>query len=293
MVECRVIFMPNKLYKILLILGLAACLAAVLLFWLYYRQSDKLAVDFLDVGQGDAILIKAPGGQNILVDGGPDKLVLKRLAENLAWWDRQIDLMVLTHAHDDHVTGLIDVLKRYKVKKILYTGAVHNAPNYLSWLKIVRDKKVPFLIVDKAQTINLGGVAKIDILYPSESFLDKTVDDLNQTSIVFKLTYGRNRFLFTGDAGEPVEKRLLEQSDDLSADLLKVGHHGSKYSTSEEFLEKVRPQMAIIEVGKNNDFGHPSLRAIKRLERLGAEIFRTDLNGTIKAVSDGVNIKID
>lgn len=285
--------MPARLYRILLILGIVACLAAVLLFWLYYSQPKSLEVDFLDVGQGDAILIKAPDGQNILVDGGPDKTILKRLGENMAWWDRQIDLMILTHAHDDHVTGLIDVLKRYRVKRILYTGAVHNAPNYLNWLKLVRDKKTPLVIVDKEQVINLGDGAKIDILYPDQSFLNQTVDDLNQTSIVFSLSYGQSRFLFTGDAGEPVEKELLEQGADLGADLLKVGHHGSKYSTSQEFLEKVRPNIAVIQAGKNNSFGHPSLRIIKRLERLGAEVFRTDENGRVKAVSDGINIKIN
>lgn len=285
--------MPPRLYKILLILGIAAAVAAMLLFWLFYGALKNLEVDFLDVGQGDAILIKAPGGQNILVDGGPDKTVLKRLGENLPWWDKQIDLMILTHAHDDHVTGLIDVLKRYQVKKILYTGAVHNAPNYLSWLKIVRDKKIALIIIDKEQTINLGAGANLEILYPDESFLGKTVDDLNQSSIIFRLVYGRNKFLLTGDAGEPVEKKLLAQGAALSADLLKVGHHGSKYSSSQEFLEKVRPKTAVIEVGKNNDFGHPNLRIIKRLERLGVEIFRTDLNGTVKAVSDGVNIKIN
>lgn len=285
--------MPAKLYKILLILGMAACLAAVLLFWLYYRTPKNLEVDFLDVGQGDAILIKAPGGQNILVDGGPDKTVIKRLGENLPWWDKRIDLMILTHPHDDHVTGLIDVLKRYRVKKILYTGAVHSAPNYLSWLKIVRDNKVPLSIVDKEQTINLSAGAKIEILYPNESFLDKTVDDLNQSSIVFRLDYGKNKFLLTGDAGEPVEKKLIAQGAALSADVLKVGHHGSQYSSSEEFLEKVRPKTAMIEVGKNNSFGHPNLRIIKRLERNGIKIFRTDLNGTVKAVCDGVNMKIN
>ena len=285
--------MIARFYKILLILGIVVCIAAIFLFWLTYSQSKNLEVDFLDVGQGDAILIKASGGQNILVDGGPDKIILKRLAENLPWWDKQIDLMILTHAHDDHVTGLIDVLKRYRVKKILYTGAVHNAPNYLNWLKIVRDKKIALTIIDKEQTINLGAGANLEILYPDESFLDKTVDDLNQSSIIFRLVYGRNKFLLTGDAGEQVEKKLIARGAALSADLLKVGHHGSQYSSSQEFLEKVRPKMAVVEVGKNNDFGHHHLRIIKRLERLGVEIFRTDLNGTIKAVSDGVNIKIN
>ena len=244
----------------------------------------------MDVGQGDAILIKAPGGQNVLIDGGPDKTVIKQLAKNLPWWDKQIDLMILTHPHDDHVTGLIDVLKRYRVKRILYTGAIHSAPNYLTWLKLVRDKKVPLTIIDKEQTINLSQGAEIKILYPADSLLNKTMADLNDSSIVIKLIHGQNKFLLTGDASEKVEKTLLEGGADLSADVLKVAHHGSQYSTSQEFLEKARPKIAIIEVGKDNDFGHPNLRIVKRLERVGAEIFRTDEAGTVKILSDGVNV---
>lgn len=284
--------MPVKLYKILLVLSMVACIAAIFLFWLYWRAPDNLEVDFLDVGQGDAILIKAPGGQNILIDGGPDKTVIKKLGENLAWWDKKIDLMILTHPHDDHVTGLIDVLKRYDVKKILYTGVTHNAPNYLSWLKLVRDKKIPMMIADKGQTINLGVQAKMEILYPIESLLNKTMGDLNDSSIIIKLINGQNKFLLAGDAGEAVEKKLLANGADLSADVLKVGHHGSQYSSNQEFLDKVRPVIAVIEVGKDNDFGHPNLRIIKRLERLRAEIFRTDLNGTVKMMSNGKEVEL-
>jgi competence protein ComEC len=284
--------MPAKLYKILLILGIAAVIVAMLLFWLSYRAPKNLEVDFLDVGQGDAILIKTPSGQNILIDGGPDKSVIKRLGENLSWWDKQIDLIILTHPHDDHVTGLIDVLKRYRVKKILYTGAIHDAPNYLTWLKLVRDKKVPLVIIDKTQTINLNEDAKMEILYPDESLLNKNLPDLNDSSIVVKLIYGQNKFLLTGDASDKVEKILLANSADLSADVLKVAHHGSGYSSSQEFLEKVKPLTAVIMVGKDNDFGHPNLRTIMRLKRIGAEIFRTDKNGTIRLFSDGLEIKV-
>src|SRR3989338_6097559 len=187
--------MPSKLYKILLILGIAATLAAIPLFWLTYNSPENLEVDFLDVGQGDAILIKTPGGVNILIDGGPDKSVARRLGENLAWWDKRIDLMILTHPHDDHVTGLVEVLKRYRVEKILYTGAVHSAPNYLAWLKIIRDKKTPMTIIDKPQTISLGERTELQILYPNKSFLDKIFDDLNDSSIVARLVYGQNKFL--------------------------------------------------------------------------------------------------
>lgn len=283
--------MPVKLYKLLLILGIAACLAAIPLFWFTYKIPKNLEVDFLDVGQGDAILIKTPGGQNILIDGGPDKTVIKRLSENLSWWDKKIDLMILTHPHDDHVTGLIDVLKRYQVKKVLYTGASHNTPNYLSWLRIMKDKKIELMIIDKEQNISLGQNARLKIIYPAGSFLNKEFTDLNDSSIVARLDYGQIGFLFTGDASENVEKILISSGADLAANVLKAAHHGSEYSTTEEFLNKVRPETAIIEVGKDNKFGHPNLRTVKRLERAGAKVFRTDLGGTIKLVSDGKKIQ--
>ncbi|KKR91634.1 MAG: Beta-lactamase-like protein [Parcubacteria group bacterium GW2011_GWC2_42_12] len=285
--------MPARVYKILLILGIAAMVVAIPLFWLTYNAPRNLEVNFLDVGQGDAVLIKTPGGQNVLIDGGPDKTVIKRLGENLPWWDKQIDLMILTHPHDDHVTGLIEVLKRYRVKRILYTGATHNAPNYLTWLKTVRDKEVPLTIVDKARTVALSQSVKLEILYPEKSLLNKTLADLNDSSIVLQLIYGQNKFLLTGDAGLAVEKALLASGADLAADVLKVGHHGSEYSTSQEFLDKVKPRLAVIMVGKDNDFGHPNLRIIKRLERAGARIFRTDGVGTVKLKSDGMKVWLD
>lgn len=284
--------MPNKLYKILLISGIAAIVAAIFLFWFFYSAPKNLEVDVLDVGQGDAILIKAPAGQNILIDGGPDKSVIKRLGENLPWWDKKIDLMILTHPHDDHVAGLIDVLKRYEVKKIIYTGVNHNSPDYLAWLKLVRDKKVSMLIVDKAQTIDFGRDCRLEILFPNESFLNKTVEDLNQSSIVAQLVYGKNKFLLTGDAGEEIEKKLLVVGAGLSAEVLKVGHHGSQYSSTPEFLEKVAAKIAAIPVGKDNQFGHPNLRTIMKLKRAGAEILRTDEKGTIKFISDGQIVKV-
>ncbi|MDD4900522.1 MAG: ComEC/Rec2 family competence protein [Patescibacteria group bacterium] len=282
--------MSAKLCKIFLILGIAAILVAIPLFWLYWSQPQKLEADFLDVGQGDAILIKTPAGQNVLIDGGPDKTVVRRLSENLAWWDKEIDLMILTHPHDDHVTGLIEVLKRYQVKKILYTGVTHNAPNYLSWLKLVRDKKVPLEIVDRAQTIALGENTRLEILYPNSSLLNRAIKDLNQSSIISKLIYGQKKILLTGDAGAEVEDALIAAGVDLPADVLKVGHHGSSYSTGEAFLKLVRPDIAVIAVGRDNQFGHPSLRTIKRIERQGAKIYRTDLEGTIRLASDGRKI---
>ncbi len=263
---------------------------AIPLFWLYWQPAKNLEVDFLDVGQGDAELIKTPAGQNILIDGGPDSSVIRRLGENLAWWDKKIDLMILTHPHDDHVTGLIDVLKRYRVKQILYTGVVHNAPNYLSWLEQVRDRKIKMVIIDRPQTISLANNCQLQIIYPLNSFLDRTMNNLNNSSIVMKLVYGQSSFLFLGDMEKEVEQELLTDKIDLAAEVLKVAHHGSDTSSSQDFLEAVKPEFSVIEVGKDNDFGHPSLRVIKRLERVGAKVMRTDRDGTVKLISDGEKI---
>jgi competence protein ComEC len=282
----------NKIKLLILIAGVFLILAAALLLFIFYHPAKRLEVNFFDVGQGDAILIKAPDGQNILIDGGPNLRIVERLSAVLMPWDKKIDLMVLTHPHDDHVTGLVNVLERFKVEKILYTGVNHDSPNYIAWLSAVRDKKIPLVILDRPRTIKLGDNCRLEILYPLKSFLNKEVENLNNTSIVMKLAYGETSFLFTGDAEREEEKEILESGVELSADVLKIGHHGSDTSSSGEFLAAVKPDIAVISVGKDNDFGHPSLRTIKKLERAGAKVFRTDEAGTIKIVSDGTTVVI-
>jgi len=288
--------MPQKFYKILLILGIIAVLATLPAYWLTYQAASGLEVDFLDVGYGDAILIKTPYGQNILIDGGPDSSVIKGLAENLAWWDKKIDLMVLTHPHDDHVTGLIEVIKRYKVKKVLYTGVSYDNPNYLAWLELIRDYrqgglsgKIPLIIIDRPQVIKLGENCQLQIIYPRASLLGQEVDNLNNSSIVAKLVYKQVKFLLTGDIEAEIERQLVDNRVDLGANVLKVGHHGSDTSSGQEFLQEVGPEVAVIQVGAN-DFNLPSRRVLKRLERRGIQIFRNDLDGTVKIFSDGKTI---
>lgn len=282
--------MPHKLYKILLILGITLILIAIPAFWLNFEASSDLEVYFFDVGQGDASLIKTPFGQNILIDGGPDNKIISHLSENLAWWDKQIDLMVLTHPHSDHVAGLVDVINRYKVEKILYTGVIHSSPDYLTWLEIIRNSGIPLIIIDRPQSVKLGEDCRLDILCPMESVLGKEVSNLNNSSIVIKLIYKETKFLFTGDIESEVEKELLEAKVDLTADVLKAAHHGSDTSNTLEFLTAINPEISVIQVGEENDFGHPSRRVIKRLERAGAKIFRNDLDGTVEIISGGENI---
>jgi competence protein ComEC len=281
--------------KILLRLaGLAAVVLVLfgIAFFEYSGESKALEVDFLDVGQGDAILIKTPDHERILIDGGPSGAVVNKLGENLPFFDKKIDLIILTHPHADHLDGLIEVLKRYEVKKILSTGVTHTTPDYLAWLEEIKKQNVPMEIAVAGQTIDFGGGVKMEILYPSEGLAGKSVENLNNTSIVAKLIFGQTSFLFTGDAEAEAEENLLAENFDLRADVLKVAHHGSKSSTSDSFLEKVRPKFAVISVGADNQFGHPSVMTLKRLEKIGAEILRTDEDGDVKIVSDGQKVEV-
>jgi beta-lactamase superfamily II metal-dependent hydrolase len=275
--------------KILIFSAAATALLSLCLFLFFYHPQKLLEVDFLNVGQGDAELIKTPYGQTILIDGGPDNKVLAELGRNLPWLDRKIDLVINTHPHDDHVSGLIDVLKKYQVERILMTGAMNNAPPFEEFLKVQAEKKTPVVIVSGLETITLGPDLKLEILYPGKNDLGA---DLNEDSIVAKLIYKNKSFLFVGDAGDKTETELLAEKINLQADVLKVGHHGSETSSSLNFLRAVSPKFAVIECGLNNQFGFPKADTLWRLAKVGAQIFRTDLNGTVKIRTDGETIKI-
>lgn len=266
--------------------------------------ADKLKVIFLDVGQGDSTLIITPEQKNILVDGGPDDKILSQLGKFLPLKQKKIDMVILTHPHADHLDGLVEVMRRYEVGEIYYTGFLHTTNVFLEWLNIIKSKNIPLHIIKEKQKVEIGG-AEFDFLYPQEDlsglapsdlnqekFKKLKLDNLNNTSLVFKLVYGRTQFLFMGDAELPIEKYLINQNIDLSADVLKVGHHGSNSSTSEDFLKLISPQSAVISVGANNDFGHPHLRTLRRLERYGISVFRTDENGDVEILSDGEKLEI-
>ncbi len=256
-------------------------------FYQTLEESKALEVDFFDVGQGDAILIKTPDHQGILIDGGPNNAVVNKLGENLPFFNKEIDLVILTHPHADHLVGLIEVLKRYEVKKIISTGVVHPTPDYLTWLEEIKKQNVPMEIAKAGETLDFGSGIKMEIFYPVEDLAGKQVENLNNTSIVGKLIFGRTSFLFTGDAEMEVWDELIGRGVDLKADVLKVAHHGSKNATSKNFLEKVQPKFAIISVGENNSFGHPSRIILNYLENIGAQILRTDEQGDVKITSDG------
>lgn len=283
--------MEKKLFKIL---GSLLIIVFLLIGFAVnsQKQRQNLEVDYLDVGQGDSILIKTPFEQNILIDGGPSSKVLSELGKNLAFFDKKIDLVVLTHPHADHVTGLVEVLRRYQVKKILLTGVTDTSPPYVSFLQEIADQKITTEFATGTQDINLGQDLTLKILYPLKSLQGTSMENLNNSSIVLKMIYKNNSFLFTGDADQQVEDDLLASQEDLRAQVLKVAHHGSKYSSSPAFLAAVAPEDAVISVGANNEFGHPNLITLDNLQKIGAKIFRTDELGTIKIISDGTNLTI-
>jgi len=273
--------------------------------WQSIPRAGELKVAFLDVGQGDAALIIAPDKSKILIDGGPDDKVLGELAAELPFYDRELDLVILTHPHADHLDGLLAALERYKVKKVLITGVIHTADNYVKFLEVLKNKNIPVEIAVAGKSFSFGN-ATFKILWPDKDLSGERVSGganesggLNDTSIVARLSFGKSSFLFTGDAGVDVEARLIASSRNnaetqnfasLLADVLKVGHHGSTTASSEEFLSAVAPEYAIISAGKNNRYGLPSLRTIRKLERLGAKIYQTFEDGRIVFISDGIKV---
>jgi len=260
-----------------------------ILAWLAVYDLNKpqlLEVNFFDVGQGDAIFIETSFRHQVLIDGGPSSLILEKLAESLPFWDRSIDLIILTHPEHDHLAGLIEVLKRYKVENILWTGVVRDTAEYKEWQKLIKNEGAKIKIAQAGQLIDFGNQS-MEVLYPFENLEDKIVKNTNNTSIIAKLIFGTNSFLFTGDAYKSVEKKLIESDVDLGSDVLKVGHHGSKTSNSEAFIKQVSPEIAVISAGKDNPYHHPHQETLDTLEKCGIKILRTDKDGDIKIISNG------
>ena len=263
--------------------------------WIVVYDLSKpnfLEVTFFDVGQGDAIFIETPQSHQILIDGGPDSIILEKLATEMPFWDRTIDLIILSHPEHDHLAGLLPVLERYKIDYILWTGIVRDTNEYREWKKLIEKEKVEIIIAQAGQKIKLTENIRLDILHPFENLEGQEIKNSNNTSIINLLVFNKNSFLFTGDAYKSVEKKLIERNPDLTADILKVGHHGSKTSTAEEFIEKIAPEIAVISAGKDNRYEHPHQETLETLKRYGIKALRTDLGGDIKIISDGETLII-
>jgi competence protein ComEC len=250
-------------------------------------SGDETKVVVLDVGQGDSILVLTPGNKTALVDAGEPgdgKIILAALKK---YGVDHIDLLVATHAHADHIGAADEVIKGMPVANVLYSGVPNTTKNYADFLKAIDEKKIPLVRAEPGQTFELGGNAVMRVLAPIQPLFEK--EDLrsggnepNANSVVTRLDYGAFSILLTGDAEEQTEReRLIKNGAHIRATVLKVGHHGSKYATSEDFLKRGEFKYAVISAGMDNRYGHPSQEVLDRLKAAQVKIYRTDFQGEI------------
>lgn len=271
---------------------LAALVIATTLIWFaifWEERRGLLAVSFLDVGQGDAIFIESPSGRQALVDGGPDRSVLRELGQVMPWYDRSIDVVIATHPDADHISGLVDVLQRYRVDYIFQPGVEKNTGPAESMLLSVAKEGAEEIYARRAQILDLGEGAYLEILFPDR---DVSGVETNTASIVTRLVYGNTAFMLTGDAPEAIENYLVQlDGEDLRANVLKVGHHGSDTSSSELFVGFVSPEYAVFSRGCDNRYGHPHEEVVALFNRFEIQTFDTCEDGTITFMSDGAKVE--
>ncbi len=257
---------------------------------LFHISNPKLTVAFLDVGQGDAIFIKAPGGRQMLIDGGANNSVLRELGKVMPFYDRSIDVVLATHADQDHIGGLVEVLKRFKVSLFILTNTTSSSDVYTELMNLIKEKNIQTEVIISPEVLTLGPATEFDILFPTQ---DTAGWETNESSIVGKLIYGENSFLLTGDSPQIIEKYLVGKYGDLlDSDVLKAGHHGSKTSNAELFVGTVSPDFVVISAGLNNRYGHPNQEALDIFTQFQEKILQTLGGGMIKFESDGKSLEI-
>jgi beta-lactamase superfamily II metal-dependent hydrolase len=256
------------------------------------RRAPALRVDFISVGQGDAALITSPTGKTVLVDGGPREAAGELVAFLRGRGVGPIDLVVLTHRHADHLGGLAAVVREVGVKMFMDAPFPHPSSAYAALLAALEAAAVPVRSAERGRTVDLGGGATITLLTPPEPPIVGSRSDVNANSVVMRLDYGATGVLFAADAEAKTEDWLLGHGARLAADVLKVAHHGGKYSSTARFLRAVRPRVAIVSAGEGNDYGHPALRTVEALARVPARLYRTDRDGTITVETDGARIEV-
>lgn len=283
--------MKNK--KIIIFLSIIAIFLLIAIF--NYKQADgNLHVYFLNVGQGDAIYLSGPSGEDILIDGGPDKSVVFELGKVMKFYDRDLDLLILTHPDSDHLNGLIDVIKKYRVKMIVYSGEVDDSLEYKAWQEEINEYKIPIMPVKKGSKILIDNQIKLEVLYPFNYLINQEGSgNNNKNSLIMKLSYKDIDFLLPGDAEEVVENNLLKSQVNLESEFFKLPHHGSRngLGNKKEILKIINPHLAIISVGKNR-YGHPHSEIINLLKENKIDYLRTDEKGTIEVITNGKDYQI-
>lgn len=260
-------------------------------------SGDELQVHVLNIGQGDSILIIAPGGKSVLVDAGQPgsgKVVLDAMKR---YGVTQIDLMVATHAHADHIGGADEVLRLTEVSTVLDSRVPNTTKNYEDFLEAINESGAKYVAASPGQKFDLGGGAQLTVLAPIQPFftikqLRSGANEPNANSVVARLDYGDFSMLLTGDAEAETEERLMKAGANIKTKILKIGHHGSRYASSEKFLRQGGFETAIISDGAENRYGHPNQDALDRLRQLGIKLHRTDLEGEITIISRGTGYEI-
>ena len=251
-------------------------------------EAKTFDIPALDGGQGDAILIETRNGVQVLIDGGRDAQVLAELASVIPFGDREIDMLVGTHPDLDHIGGLTDVLERYEVKTILKTENKGESDTAQRYEQLAQSEGAEIIYARRGQVFALDASTTLRVLFPET---DPAELESNTSSIVLQLTHGSSTFLFTGDSPKSIEEYLvLTEGEHLRSDVLKVGHHGSRTSTSEMFLDEVQPTYAIISAGKDNSYGHPHVEVTDLLFNSRVQSFTTAQEGTITFRSDGTHV---
>jgi competence protein ComEC len=250
----------------------------------------QLRVSFLDIGQGDAILIQTPSGHDMLIDGGPTDAVLERLHEKMSYFDRGLDVVIATHGDADHVTGLIPVLEQYDVKQFVRSSIEADTGIFDDLLSHVQREGAEVRIGKRGDVIDFGDGVVVYVLYPGATISPHT--ETNDASVSVVITYGQQSFLLTGDLSSKYEPSLIQAVLPKSVTVYKAGHHGSKYSSGEQLLTYIRPEYAVISAGADNKYGHPNPEAITRLQKYSKEILSTIDRGTITFETDGRMIEV-
>lgn len=273
---------PGKIKKLLVVMLVGGW--TLLVFAFLQIPDGQFYIYFLNIRQGDSIFIKTPENHQILIDGGPKNYVIEELAEVMPFFDKTIDLVVLSHPHADHVDGLVEVVKRYEVENILLTGASYSNLAYDELLREVDKQGIPVWIAESGTDFRFGEVF-MDILYPFETVVGQKFDNVNNSSVAVRVEYENTRILLTGDLEVEAEAELVAHGVDIEADIFKAGHHGSRSSSTLGFLERVSPEIVVIQSGEGNSYEHPHGESLENFEKVGVKrVYRNDLEGRVELV---------
>ncbi len=288
----------QKFFKYWKIISLGILAGSNIFIWYVVQQSlpsKYLTVAFLNIGQGDAIYIESPTHNQIMIDGGPSKIVLSELRKVMPFYDRSIDTLLVTNPDTDHYAGFIDILNQYHIHRIIEPGTLSPSATYKTFEELIKEKSLPKVVAQRGMIIHLGNGADIKILFPDH---DVSGEKTNDGSIIAKLSYGSTTVMFTGDAPNKTEEQVLAldskevKEDDVQSILLKAGHHGSRTSASESFVQAVSPEYAIISAGVHNKYGHPHKETLDLFKKLGVQVLGTYDRGMITLTSDGKDFTI-